>query len=101
MQVRIQINQIEGSAHTSGPGTKGQVMKGGMLKNMLGRVADRGGDLVKKPTWGRAVPTAKQSASAVQSERIEGLCRALLSGRGEASGVALASKVLDRYATMS
>jgi malonyl-CoA decarboxylase len=76
-------------------------MKGGMLKNMLGRVADRGGDLVKKPTWGRAVPTAKQPASAAQSERIEGLCRALLSGRGEASGVALASKVLDRYATMS
>ena len=75
-------------------------MEGSLLKNMLGGIADPGRDLVKKPTWGRVVPAAKQPVSAAQSERIEGLCRALYR-RGEASGVALASKVLDRYAMMS
>jgi malonyl-CoA decarboxylase len=76
-------------------------MNGIVLKDMLGRIAERGRALVEKRSSRLAGFAARASASHVGSERIDELCRALLSGRGEASGVALAGKVLDRYATMS
>jgi malonyl-CoA decarboxylase len=71
-------------------------MNGIVLKDMLG-ITERG----EKRSLRLAAFAAPGPASNSGSERIEDLCRALLSGRGEASGVALASKVLDRYATMS
>jgi len=76
-------------------------MNGIVLKDMLGRIAERGRALVEKRSSRLAAFAAPGPASNSGPERIEDLCRALLSGRGEASGVALASKVLDRYATMS
>src|SRR5215813_4210536 len=82
-------------------GVKGPQMNGMVLKDMLGRIAERGRALVEKRSSRLAAFAAPGPASNSGSERIEDLCRALLSGRGEASGVALASKVLDRYATMS
>src|ERR1700751_1053773 len=76
-------------------------MNGIVLKDMLGRIAERGRALVEKRSLRLAGFAPRANASNVGSERIDDLCRALLSGRGEASGVALAGRVLDRYATMS
>src|SRR6516165_9649959 len=76
-------------------------MNGIVLKDMLGRIAERGRALMEKRSLRLAAFAAPGPANLVGSERIDDLCRALLSGQGEASGVALASKVLDRYATMS
>ena len=76
-------------------------MNGIVLKDMLGRIAERGRALVEKRSLRLAASASRGPASNDGSKQIEDLCRALLSGRGEASGVALASKVLDRYATMS
>ena len=69
-------------------------MNGTVLKDMLGRIAERGRAIVERR------PARVTSASATP-ERIEDLCRALLSGRGEASGVALGGKVLDLYTGLS
>src|SRR5438477_11342611 len=69
-------------------------MNGTVLKEMLGRIAERGRAIMERR------PARVTSASATP-ERIEDLCRALLSGRGEASGVALGGKVLDLYAALS
>jgi malonyl-CoA decarboxylase len=57
--------------------------------------------LVEKRSLRLAAFAARAAATTPEAERIEDLCRALLSERGEASGVALAGKVLDRYALMS
>ena len=76
-------------------------MNGIVLKDMLGRIAERGRALMEKRSLGLAGFAPRGSATNPGSGPIEDLCRALLSGRGEASGVALASKVLDRYAAMS
>lgn len=54
---------------------------------LLGSIAERGRALIERTSTGSR-----------HAEDLEGLCRALLSGRGEASGVALARQVLDRYA---
>jgi len=80
---------------------KGLQMNGIVLKDMLGRIAERGRALVEKRSLRLAGFAPRASASTAGSERIDVLCRALLSGQGEASGVALAGKVLDRYAVMS
>ena len=40
-------------------------------------------------------------APAVRSENLVELCEELLSGRGEASGVALASEILDKYSQLT
>jgi malonyl-CoA decarboxylase len=76
-------------------------MNGIVLKDMLGRIAERGRALMEKRSSRLAGLDPRANASSVGFERIDDLCRALLSGRGEASGVALAGKVLDRYATLS
>jgi malonyl-CoA decarboxylase len=57
---------------------------------MLQSIADRGRALIQ-----RREPAHERSAGLVE------LCEALLSGRGEASGVALARDILARYATLT
>jgi malonyl-CoA decarboxylase len=57
---------------------------------MLQSIADRGRALIQ-----RREPARERSAGLVE------LCEALLSGRGEASGVALATEILARYATLT
>jgi len=61
-------------------------MKQGWLERMLEAVADRGRELLKLEPGSRA---ARDPAA---------LCRQLLSGRGEASAIALARAVLQLYA---
>jgi malonyl-CoA decarboxylase len=58
------------------------------FSDLLASISERGRTLLR----GGGPPDTKQDAS----ELIE-LCEALLSGRGEASGVAIAREVLDRY----
>ena len=57
---------------------------------MLQSIADRGRALIQ-----RREPARERSAGLIEA------CEALLSGRGEASGVALASDILARYATLT
>jgi len=59
------------------------------LQELLSSVAEQGRSLLPKALFGNA-----------GSENIEELSAALLSGRGEASGVAIARAVLDRYAQL-
>jgi malonyl-CoA decarboxylase len=61
--------------------------------DMLGSIAERGRALLDR-TSSRPEVRAETKAP----ETLESLSRALLSGRGEASGVALARQLLDRYA---
>ena len=69
--------------------------------DMLGSIADRGRALIERsatrPTPDRIGRTAQKAKS---PEGLEALCRDLLSGRGEASGVALARQILDLYASL-
>jgi malonyl-CoA decarboxylase len=59
---------------------------------MLQSIADRSRALIKRE---RREPSHERSASIVE------LCEALLSGRGEASGVALAQEILSDYAELT
>jgi malonyl-CoA decarboxylase len=70
-------------------------MSTSFFQDMLGNIAERGRHLLERP----ANRTARKG-SAKGAEAIENLSRALLSGRGEASGVALAQQVLDLYANL-
>jgi malonyl-CoA decarboxylase len=58
------------------------------FSDLLASISERGRTLLRRA----GTPDAKQDAS----DLIE-LCEALLSGRGEASGTAMAREVLDRY----
>src|SRR5579859_5950556 len=60
------------------------------FSDMLQSIADRGRALIH-----RREPARERSAGLVE------LCEALLSGRGEASGVALAREILAGYATLT
>jgi malonyl-CoA decarboxylase len=62
------------------------------FSDMLQSIADRGRALISRE---RREPAHEQSAGLVE------LCDALLSGRGEASGVALAREILARYAELT
>ena len=59
------------------------------FSEMLQSIADRSRALIKRE---RREPSHERSASLVEQ------CEELLSGRGEASGVALAQEILARYA---
>src|SRR5262252_9867463 len=59
---------------------------------MLQSIADRGRALMKRE---RREPAQERSAGLIE------LCEDLLSGRGEASGVAMAQEILVRYAAMT
>src|SRR5947199_3017245 len=63
-------------------------MANAFFTDLLSTISERGRTLLRRG----AAPDTKQDAS----ELIE-LCEALLSGRGEASGTAMAREVLDRY----
>ncbi|MGH6671521.1 MAG: malonyl-CoA decarboxylase [Xanthobacteraceae bacterium] len=65
-------------------------MNASFFSEMLQSIADRGRALVQ-----RREPARERSAGLVE------LCEGLLSGRGEASGVALARDILARYATLT
>src|ERR1700722_7270570 len=58
------------------------------FSDLLASISERGRTLLRRAV----APDARQDAS----DLIE-LCEALLSGRGEASGTAMAREVLDRY----
>jgi len=62
------------------------------FSEMLQSIADRGRALILRE---RREPAHERSAGLVE------LCEALLSGRGEASGVALAREILGRYAELT
>jgi malonyl-CoA decarboxylase len=59
------------------------------FSELLSSIADRGRALISRE---RREPSERRSADLIE------LCEALLSGRGEASGVALAREILTRYA---
>jgi malonyl-CoA decarboxylase len=62
------------------------------FSDMLQSIADRSRALISRE---RREPAHERSAGIVE------LCEALLSGRGEASGVALAQEILERYAELT
>ena len=73
------------------------------FQELLGSIAERGRALIERSpdrpmADGREAPVPGAATIAETPVTLEGLCRALLSGRGEASGVALARRVLDLYA---
>ena len=68
-------------------------MSASFFHDMLGSIAERGRSLLER-TSGRAEARPDDETP----ETLESLSRSLLSGRGEASGVALARRLLDRYA---
>ena len=70
-------------------------MNTSFLQELMGSIAERGRALVDRSA---TRPVGKGARRAKQPETLESLCRALVSGRGEASGVALARQVLDLYA---
>jgi malonyl-CoA decarboxylase len=68
----------------------GRAVNSSFFSDMLQTIADRGRALIQ-----RREPARKRSVDLVQ------LCEDLLSGRGEASGVALARDILARYGALT
>jgi malonyl-CoA decarboxylase len=64
-------------------------MRSGMLDQLWTSIADAGRELVRNRLAGRRRPS------------VQGLCRDLLSTRGEASGAALARELVEAYRTMT
>ncbi|HZC12515.1 MAG TPA: malonyl-CoA decarboxylase [Thermoleophilaceae bacterium] len=74
-------------------------MNKSFFQELLGSVTERGRALIdRSPARQTADGSEHAAPSAEAPETLESLCHALLSGRGEASGVALARQVLDLYA---
>jgi malonyl-CoA decarboxylase len=71
------------------PSEKDQALNVSFLQELLSSVAEQGRSLLPKSLF-----------RADSGDDIEELAVALLSGRGEASGVAIAREVLDRYARL-
>jgi malonyl-CoA decarboxylase len=67
-------------------------MDSAFFSDLLASIAERGRSVLKLTAWPR---DADNRAASLAS-----LCEALLTGRGEASGVALASEILVRYRTL-
>ncbi|HTR12621.1 MAG TPA: malonyl-CoA decarboxylase [Roseiarcus sp.] len=67
-------------------------MDSAFFSDLLASIADRGRSVLRLTSW------PKNSDNRAGS--LVDLCGALLSGRGEASGVALASEILARYRTL-
>jgi len=61
------------------------------LSDLLQSISERGRELIARAR-GRTKPSGE-----VRTENLVELCEHLLSGRGEASGVALAAEILDSY----
>ena len=77
------VAAVDVSAHAP---EKDQRLNVAFLQELLSSVAEQGRALLPKSLFG-----------AGGEENIEALARALMSGRGEASGVAIARELLDRY----
>ncbi|WP_046867395.1 malonyl-CoA decarboxylase [Microvirga massiliensis] len=75
-------------------------MSTSFFQDMLGSIAERGRYLLDHPATRPVSDRIRRTGSAKPVETIETLSRSLLSGRGEASGVALARQVLDFYASL-
>ncbi|NNM74826.1 malonyl-CoA decarboxylase domain-containing protein [Enterovirga aerilata] len=75
-------------------------MSTSFFQDMLGEIAERGRSLLERSA---VVPAISRVGwrSPAKGASIDELSRALLSGRGEASGVAIARQVLDLYAALS
>src|SRR4051794_20902529 len=74
-------------------------MSTSFFHDMLGSIADRGRALIERSTTRSTTDGSGATAQPAESPKdLEALCRDLLSGRGEASGVALARQILDLYA---
>jgi malonyl-CoA decarboxylase len=67
-------------------------MDGAFFSDLLASIAERGRSVLKLSPWPRDAENLAGS--------LAHLCGALLSGRGEASGVALASEILARYRSL-
>ena len=67
-------------------------MNTSFLGELLQAISDRGRALLARDRRGEA---------SARSESLVELCEDLLSGRGEASGVALAREILTRYASLT
>src|SRR5260370_17535342 len=61
---------------------------------MLNSISERGGALLDGTR-------DRRGNAAARSESLAELCEQLLTGRGEASGVALAEEILDKYAVLT
>ena len=68
-------------------------MDSAFFSDLLSSIAERGRSVLKLAPWPR-------DADDPASSLVE-MCRALLTGRGEASGVALASEILTRYRSLA
>ncbi|MFT4095793.1 MAG: malonyl-CoA decarboxylase [Rhodoblastus sp.] len=67
-------------------------MPNAFFSDLVSSIAERGRTLLRLKTW--PADAAGQAGSLID------MCRALLTGRGEATGVAIAAEVLDRYRTL-
>ncbi len=67
-------------------------MDSAFFSDLMASIAERGRSVLKLTAWPR--DTANRAAS------LADMCGALLTGRGEASGLALASEILARYRTL-
>jgi len=70
------------------------------FQDMLTTIGDRGRALMERPSRWSSIP-GRDADKPVTPSQIAGLCKALLSSRGEASGAALAKQVLDLYDRLS
>jgi malonyl-CoA decarboxylase len=75
-------------------------MSASFFQDLLGSIAERGRHLIDRSAATRAQVSggAPAGRGARAPRTLDEVCRALLSGRGEASGVALARQGLDLYA---
>src|SRR3954467_10015384 len=77
-------------------------MSTSFFHDMLGSIADRGRAFIERSATRSTTDRSGRTAETAKSpEDLEALCRDLLSGRGEASGVALARQILDLYASLA
>src|SRR5271165_4663979 len=67
-------------------------MDSAFLSDLLTSIAERGRSVLKRTAWPRNADNRAGS--------LANICGALLTGRGEASGMALASEILARYRTL-
>src|SRR5690348_16059271 len=102
-QVAAKAPAPDGSRRRAGGGLPTRwvlAMNVSFFQELLGSIAERGRALIERApdrpmADGREAPVPGAATIAETPVTLEGLCRALLSGRGEASGVALARRVLD------
>src|SRR5207247_426080 len=67
-------------------------MTNAFFSDLLASIAGRGRSVLKLKRWPKDADS--------RADSLVGMCGALLTGRGEASGVALASEILGRYSAL-